>query len=100
MGVHIVLEGANRPPAELGSTAWALGEEVLIERYIPGRELTVARFSAGSALRSSVLRVRSLPTRAARLEGPEVAPAYRTGRGEMRLLLVYLVGAPEECGVK
>ena len=42
VGVHIVLEGANRPPAELGSTAWALGEEVLIERYIPGRELTVA----------------------------------------------------------
>lgn len=42
VGVHIVLEGANRPPAELGSTAWALGDEVLIERYVPGRELTVA----------------------------------------------------------
>lgn len=42
VGVHIVLEGANRPPAELGSTAWALGDEVLIERYIAGRELTVA----------------------------------------------------------
>ena len=42
VGVHIVLEGANRPPAELGSTAWALGDEVLIERFIPGRELTVA----------------------------------------------------------
>jgi D-alanine-D-alanine ligase len=42
VGVHIVLEGANRPPAELGSPAWALGDEVLIERYIPGRELTVA----------------------------------------------------------
>ena len=42
VGVHIVLEGANRPPAELGSSAWALGDEVLIERYIPGRELTVA----------------------------------------------------------
>lgn len=42
VGVHIVLEGANRPPAELGSAAWALGDEVLIERYIPGRELTVA----------------------------------------------------------
>jgi len=42
VGVHIVLEGANHPPAELGSDAWALGDEVLIERYIPGRELTVA----------------------------------------------------------
>ena len=42
VGVHIVLEGANRPPAELGSPAWALGDEVLVERFIPGRELTVA----------------------------------------------------------
>jgi D-alanine-D-alanine ligase len=42
VGVFIVLEGANRPPADLGSTDWELGEEVLIERYIPGRELTVA----------------------------------------------------------
>jgi D-alanine-D-alanine ligase len=42
VGVHIVLEGANRPPAELGSSSWALGDEVLIERYIAGRELTVA----------------------------------------------------------
>ena len=42
VGVYIVLEGANRPPADLGSTEWELGEDVLIERYVPGRELTVA----------------------------------------------------------
>tara|TARA_R110002072_G_scaffold161898_3_gene313563 strand:+ start:182 stop:1096 length:915 start_codon:yes stop_codon:yes gene_type:complete len=42
VGVFIVLEGANRPPADLGSTDWALGEEVLIEKFIPGRELTTA----------------------------------------------------------
>lgn len=42
VGVHIVLEGANRPPADLGADDWGMGDEVLIERYIPGRELTVA----------------------------------------------------------
>ncbi|MEE2566049.1 D-alanine--D-alanine ligase [Hyphobacterium marinum] len=42
VGVFIVQEGANRPPADLGATDWALGEEVLIETFIPGRELTTA----------------------------------------------------------
>lgn len=42
VGVFIVKEGANRPPAELGSAEWQMGEEILVERYIPGRELTVA----------------------------------------------------------
>ena len=42
VGVFIVLEGANRPPAELAAADWALGEEVLVEKFIPGRELTTA----------------------------------------------------------
>lgn len=42
VGVLIVREGANRPPAELGSDQWPYGDEVLIEKFIPGRELTVA----------------------------------------------------------
>ncbi|WP_439635288.1 D-alanine--D-alanine ligase [Oceanicaulis sp.] len=42
VGVVIVTEGANRPPAILGSDDWPYDEEVLIERFIPGRELTVA----------------------------------------------------------
>lgn len=42
VGVVIVTEGANRPPAILGSEDWPYEEEVLIERFIPGRELTVA----------------------------------------------------------
>lgn len=42
VGVVIVTEGANRPPAILGSEDWPYDEEVLIERFIPGRELTVA----------------------------------------------------------
>lgn len=42
VGVLIVREGAIRPPAELGSDQWPYGDEVLIEKFCPGRELTVA----------------------------------------------------------
>ncbi|PCJ71938.1 MAG: D-alanine--D-alanine ligase [Rhodobiaceae bacterium] len=42
VGVFIVREGENRPPAELASAKWDLGETVMVERYIPGRELTCA----------------------------------------------------------
>jgi D-alanine-D-alanine ligase len=38
VGVRIVLEGDNRPPLD----DWPFGAVVLIESYIPGRELTVA----------------------------------------------------------
>ena len=42
VGVFIVREGDNRPPAELTSKKWSLGDDVLVEKFIPGRELTVA----------------------------------------------------------
>ncbi len=42
VGVYIIRAGDNRPPAELASKEWALGEDVLVEKFIPGRELTVA----------------------------------------------------------
>jgi D-alanine-D-alanine ligase len=40
VGVRIVTAGANEPP--LTSTSWQFGELVLVERYVDGRELTVA----------------------------------------------------------
>ena len=40
VGVHIVMGGDNYPG--LDRAAWRFGDEVLVERYIPGRELTVA----------------------------------------------------------
>lgn len=46
VGVFIIREGDNRPPEELTSTAWSLGEDVLVERFIPGRELTVSVMGA------------------------------------------------------
>lgn len=42
VGVFIVREGENRPPAELASKKWDLGDAVMAERYIPGRELACA----------------------------------------------------------
>jgi D-alanine-D-alanine ligase len=42
VGVFIVPEGANAPPAELLSDDWAFGEEVMIEPYVAGYELAVA----------------------------------------------------------
>jgi D-alanine-D-alanine ligase len=40
VGVRIVREGDNRPVVD--DAAWGFGEEVLIEPFIPGRELTVS----------------------------------------------------------
>jgi D-alanine-D-alanine ligase len=42
VGVFIIRKGDNRPPAELGSETWALSDAMMIEEYVPGRELTVA----------------------------------------------------------
>jgi D-alanine-D-alanine ligase len=42
VGVFIVHDGANRPPEELAAPDWTYGEDVLVERFIPGLELAVA----------------------------------------------------------
>src|SRR6201999_4369539 len=42
VGVFLVFEGANTPPQQLAAPDWAFGEQVMIEPYIPGRELAVA----------------------------------------------------------
>ena len=42
VGVYIVREDQEHPPQELNSADWALGEELMVERFIPGRELTCA----------------------------------------------------------
>ena len=40
VGVYIIRSGDNRPPGELAGAEWDLGEDVMVERYVPGRELT------------------------------------------------------------
>ena len=42
VGTFIVREGANCPPAALLDDDWSFGEQVLVEPFIAGRELTVA----------------------------------------------------------
>jgi len=42
VGVYIVGADQAHPPQELHSADWALGEELMVERFIPGRELTCA----------------------------------------------------------
>jgi D-alanine-D-alanine ligase len=40
VGVRIIMENENQAP--LDAASWTFGDEVLVEKYIPGRELTVA----------------------------------------------------------
>jgi D-alanine-D-alanine ligase len=42
VGVFIVREDHQHPPQELNDPHWAFGEELLAERFIPGKELTCA----------------------------------------------------------
>ena len=41
-GVLIVREDQHYPPQELTRADWGYGEQLMVERYIPGRELTCA----------------------------------------------------------
>jgi len=42
VGIFIVRQDQRHPPQELTSSDWALGEEIMVERFIPGKELTCA----------------------------------------------------------
>src|SRR6185437_7467814 len=42
VGVFIVREDLKHPPQELTRADWAFGDRVLVEPYIPGKELTCA----------------------------------------------------------
>jgi len=42
VGVFIVREDHAHPPQELTSSDWALGDDVMVECFVPGRELTCA----------------------------------------------------------
>ncbi len=42
VGIFIVKQGANRPPAALLGDDWSISDEMMVEEFVPGRELTVA----------------------------------------------------------
>jgi D-alanine-D-alanine ligase len=56
VGVFIIRKGDNRPPAALGSDEWNLTDLMMVEEFIPGRELTV------SVLGSQALAVTEITT--------------------------------------
>ena len=51
-GVFIVKEGRSHPPQELNDPSWPLGDEMLVERFVPGRELTCAVMGEKSGSRA------------------------------------------------
>ena len=50
VGIHIIRSGDNRRP--FLEETWPFGEDVLVERYVPGRELTVAVMENGHGARA------------------------------------------------
>lgn len=42
VGVFIVHEGEKNPPAALAADDWKITDHMMVEQYVPGRELTVA----------------------------------------------------------
>jgi D-alanine-D-alanine ligase len=42
VGVYLVLAGANGPQTDVGADDWTYGDRVMVEPYIPGKELAVA----------------------------------------------------------
>ncbi len=52
VGVFLVFEGANSPPQAVVAADWTLGEQVMVEPYIAGRELAVAVLGEASGPRA------------------------------------------------
>lgn len=50
-GVYIVREGRSHPLQELMREDWPLGDEMLVERFIPGRELTCGVMGHGATVK-------------------------------------------------
>jgi D-alanine-D-alanine ligase len=62
VGIFIIRKGDNRPPAELGSETWNLSSEMMVEEFVPGRELTVAVMGGSSHGRDGALGVTEITT--------------------------------------
>ena len=52
LGVFMVMQGADRPPADVGAEDWTFGEQVVVEPYIAGRELCVTVIGKASGPRA------------------------------------------------
>jgi D-alanine-D-alanine ligase len=62
VGIFIVREGDNRPPAALAATDWAISSQMMIEEFVPGRELTVSVMGANASGEARALGVTEIVT--------------------------------------
>jgi D-alanine-D-alanine ligase len=62
VGVFIIRKGDNRPPAELGRDDWNLSNEMMVEEFVPGRELTVSVMGANVSGQDRPLGVTEITT--------------------------------------
>ncbi|HEX3755970.1 MAG TPA: D-alanine--D-alanine ligase [Rhizomicrobium sp.] len=62
VGVFIIRKGDNRPPAALGSDTWNFSDEMMVEEFVPGRELTVAVMGANEHGKERALGVTEIVT--------------------------------------
>jgi D-alanine-D-alanine ligase len=62
VGVFIIRKGDNRPPAALGADDWNLSSEMMVEEFVPGRELTVSVMGDSSFGRGGALGVTEITT--------------------------------------
>ena len=73
VGVFIIRKGDNRPPAALGSDQWTLSNEMMVEEFVPGRELTVSVMGEQARWASP----RSPPIWNSTITKPNMPPAAR-----------------------
>ena len=60
VGVIVVPEGANAPPRELAAPDWTFGDQVMVEPFVPGVELSVAVLGQATGPRAlAVTEIRS-----------------------------------------
>jgi D-alanine-D-alanine ligase len=62
VGIYIIRKGDNRPPAELASDSWTLSNEMMVEEFVPGRELTVSVMGANIFGKERALGVTEITT--------------------------------------
>jgi D-alanine-D-alanine ligase len=61
-GIFIVRQGDNRPPAALEADDWRLSDQMMVEKYVPGRELTVSVMGANAGGPARALAVTEITT--------------------------------------
>lgn len=88
VGVFIIRRGDNRPPAQLGSDQWTLSNEMMVEEFVPGRELTVA------VMGDRALGVTEITTE---LEFYDYAAKYTAGGSRHTLPAQIPVNVAEDC---